>query len=79
MEKDESLIPPGHYCYRGKRRRLKPGSDSYCPYFQEDPEREAKGELSAYCAFLNIGAWEAEGYLLWDLVKICHLNTEEPE
>ena len=79
MEPDETLIPAGHYCYSGKRRRLRPGSKNYCPYYKEDLERESKGEPSAFCAFLNIGEWEPEGWLLGDLVKVCHINTDEPQ
>lgn len=79
MKNDESLIPPGNYCYKGKRSRLGRGSERLCPYYKEDPERAAKGQPSAYCAFMDIGEWEPEGWLLWDLVKICHINTQEPE
>lgn len=76
MEKDESVIPEGQYCYT----RL--GSDASiitgfkikpCPYWSsraDKPEQE-----NGHCSFLGYGDWESETLsLLWDSVKECGLN-----
>jgi N-glycosidase YbiA len=79
--KDKSLIPKGIYCYDNL---------GLCPYW--DKSDEHPHQENGYCAFLGRGDWEAEipadfpGHfpvscvsLLWDQVKECHENMDEPE
>ena len=76
--KDESLIPPGPYCYSPRGV----DGDSYlislCPYW--DKREDKPEQQSGYCHFLERGDWEGGfGGLLWDQVKSCGANLEDPE
>lgn len=79
--KDKSLIPKGIYCYDNL---------GFCPYW--DKSDEHPHQENGYCAFLERGDWEAEIpadfpehfpisciSLLWDQVKECGENMDEPE
>ncbi len=79
------VIPHGSYCYswlvppsvdeHGKhiRGKIKP-----CPYHEiRDDKPEQQG---GYCSYLKKGDWEEGGtFLLWDMVKECDVNLENPD
>lgn len=81
---DESVIPAGCYCYTGQglthpadggppRMEVKE-----CPYWARNPEKPE--QINGYCAYLGEGDWQDDGpSLLWDMVKECGINTEDPD
>ena len=76
MEKDESIIPEGLYCYTGHGKTF-----ICCPYWSkriDKPEQE-----NGYCSFLEHGDWmygDGSGIsLLWDQVKECGVNEGDWE
>lgn len=77
IAKDNSLIPPGPYCYlslrysKSQRRLL----TLVCPYWslREDKETQNNG----YCSFMEEGDWDCPtAGLLWDQVKECGENDD---
>ena len=83
---DESVIPQGAYCYRftGETKRTADGrpypGTVPCPYWGANPE--AGEQEYGYCAKLKLADWEGDEHghipLLWDMVKECGINDEEP-
>lgn len=95
MKKDESLIPPGSYCYT----YTEDGEYVVCPYWSKI--LNAPEQADGYCAFLEKGdieigksaelvdmatgevtPWEELPFnssLLWDQVKECGINDEIDE
>ena len=72
MDKDESVIPEGFYCYTGWGDSFKP-----CPYWSR---RENKPEQqNGYCSFLDRSDWQEGLSLLWDQVKECGINEGDWE
>ena len=94
MEKDESLIPKGQYCYTYEDGKFKP-----CPYW--DTVDDAPSQYNGYCHFLEKGDLEIETEmvfidektgeksmgnelpfpcsLLWDQCKECGINNDIDE
>jgi len=70
MIKDKNLIPKGFYCYT-----LISGKCIACPYWEH--LKHMTEHESAYCHYLEMGAWNSEAFLLWDMVKECGINTGE--
>ena len=52
MNKDESLIPQGLYCYS-----IVDGERVQCPYYGKDKENDLYQE-NGYCGFLEKGDWQ---------------------
>ena len=79
MEKDESLIPAGDYCYSFTGEKTENGllAINVCPYwsYHEDKNYEENG----YCSFLNVGDWMDNEQItfLFDQQKICGINEDE--
>jgi len=68
---DHPEIPNGSYCHGATRADV-------CPHWSID---ESRDELdNGFCALLNWGDWmHDQGIgLLWDQVKECGINVEEP-
>lgn len=81
LNRDESVIPPGMYCYSRKSgwKADEHGNPYFetevCPYWASHPNKDE--QESGYCAFLQRGDWEDEGFsLLWDLCKECSVNDD---
>jgi len=68
INKDQSVIPRGYYCYDSKGK---------CPYWQlrEDKPNQENG----YCKFMEKGDWEMDIELLWDQCKECGINEYTDE
>jgi hypothetical protein len=79
MEKDESLIPAGDYCYKFTGEKTPDGflAINVCPYWTWHTDKDY--EQNGYCEFLNIGDWMDNGYITWlfDHQKICGINEDE--
>lgn len=95
MKKDESLIPPGPYCYTYDSK----GKYILCPYW--DKIEGAPEQANGFCHFLNKGDIEIgkdavlidmdteeitphdelpfNPSLLWDQVKECGINDDYDE
>ncbi len=80
QDEQTTCIPNGIYCYElieiGKDKN---GRSIYkthvCPYWSID--RSKPNQMNGYCAYLDCGDWEGEGFgLLWDQVKECGINEE---
>jgi hypothetical protein len=80
---DESVIPPGPYCYRtvsGWKQHedgLPYFETAPCPYWAVD--RNRPHQENGYCAFLREGDWnDPTGFsLLWDQVKSCGIKRDD--
>ncbi len=71
--KDESLIPPGIYCYRLFDTGETFPRSLCCPYWSLRKDKPTQD--NGYCSFLDKGDWEGTGIdLLWDQVKECSIN-----
>jgi len=80
-EKDESLIPPGTYCYVGidvdRSGDIPKLRTVTCPYWSRCPEKPS--QLDGHCSYLNRSDddEDIEGVgLLWDQVKECGINDD---
>ena len=78
-KKDESLIPPGSYCYvfvkKPNEKTGRPFTILACPYW--DYKKDKPGRRRGYCHYLETGDWEEDGtFLLWDMCKECGLRHE---
>lgn len=79
LGRNESVIPEGLYCYKRKSDwKIREDGHPYfeidvCPYWASNPDKDE--QESGYCAFLQSGDWEGEGFsLLWDQCKECGVN-----
>lgn len=73
--KDESLIPPGLYCYTIEE--LLPDGRikiDLCPYW--DQKLDEDEQESGYCHFIEEGDGEDGTLLLWDQCKECGVNMD---
>lgn len=81
QEKDESLIPPGQYCYSYTDEVNNNGFPKRkpCPYWSIDLTKPDQGNGS--CSFLNRNDWDDDAGvpLLWDQIKSCNINNEHEE
>jgi len=74
-------IPHGPYCYeiieieRDKKNEKPIMTVHVCPYWYRDSTKPE--QMNGYCAYMDIGDWDDEGFgLLWDQVKCCGINEE---
>lgn len=81
LDRDESVIPAGLYCYVPKSGwKIREDGTPYfeteiCPYWASNPDKDE--QESGYCAFLQRGDWESEGFpLLWDQCKECGIKDD---
>lgn len=77
ITKDQSVIPPGQYCYSytGEANAHGTPKRKLCPYWSFDPTKPKQENGS--CSFLNINDWDEPkmGHpLLWDSIKECGIN-----
>ena len=69
VEKGESVVPRGMYCYDEKGN---------CPYW--DKAENGQEQNDGYCWMMGKGDWDPDMDLLWDQVKSCGVNDGiEPE
>lgn len=79
-DKDESIIPRGHYCYTSdEEKNANKDKDDHafytkaCPYWSTI--RNGEEQSDGYCSFLEMGDDEIAG-LLWDQIKECGINND---
>lgn len=69
MEKNESLVPHGPYCYSQ--------SGKICPYWKRIENKP--DQLNGYCSLLEVGDWMKDSFTeLYDYVKACSINENLP-
>lgn len=69
VEKGESVVPRGMYCYDGRGN---------CPYW--DKAENAQEQNNGYCWLMGKGDWDEDMDLLWDQCKGCGLkNGDVPD
>lgn len=77
--KDQSVIPNGHYCY---------DENGVCPYWSIREDQPA--QRNGHCSYLEQGDWEvtnenlpeelqSASSLLWDQVKECGIKLSTKE